>query len=486
MTQPEVIESSAGFGGIDLDASLSKFSSWQNEPPPPPFTAASSSSSILVRERTIKLPETHIFTPVKSTSPVSREVINRDESPSKIVVKEYHDIEYSLEPKRIESKVEIENEFDDFQSFESNPPPTSAPAVMLPSLGILEPQKVEIPKINSEISWPNPGSVNIDDDDFDFMNMSKTSSEVKAPSFDISIDNSAKVQLSEKKKEFSKPVIGNSPSKHPPMDEDDDDFADFQAAPVNQFSAINNSKPNTSASLNEFDKFSNFHPVMQFSEPNPPPPPQQQQQPEKKQNSNESLTLSPSKLASSMKNHDFSQKPSWISSIDDDEVKRIEAAFPKCKVSPRPQQKNISNDEDDWTDFVCAPTSSAPTSNQNHHQNVSSSQASDDWSDFVSVPPPTVNSISSQILNKPNFTSWNQPSRPYVHHATSFLSSEPRNYNSSNTSRSGMTITNNFNYHNQQNGISTIIPDLQFSMPKNLINLPSTRSGGGSENAGKK
>jgi hypothetical protein len=466
MTKQES-ESSAGFDGIDL-ASLSKFSSWQNEPPPPSFTSAST-NSILVRERTIKLPETHIFTPVKSTSPVSREVISRDESPSKIVVKEYHDIEYSLEPKKVE-KVEHENDFDDFQSapnLETNPP------VMLPSLGILEPQKV--PKTSSEISWPNPGNVNIDDD-FGFMSMPTISnSEVKTPSFDLSIDISTKVQTSEKKKEFSKPVIGNSPSKHPPVDEDDD-FADFQAAPVNHFSTpINNSKPNATASLNDYNKFSNSHPVMQFSEPNPP------QQPEKKQASNEPLTLSPSKLASSMKNHDFSQKPSWISSIDDDEVKRIEAAFPKCKLSPRPQQKNIAADEDDWTDFVGA-TTSAPQTNQNHHQSVT--PAADDWSDFVSVPPPTVNSISSQILNKPNFTSWNQPSRPYVHHATSFLSSEPKNYNSS--SRSGMTITNNFNYHHQQNGISTIIPDLQFSMPKNLINLPSTRNGGGSESAGKK
>lgn len=465
MTQSEV-ESGSGLDGIDIDAGLSKFTSWQNDAPPPSFTSASS-SSIIVRERTIKLPETHIFTPVKSTSPVSREVISRDESPSKIVVKEYHDIEYSLEPKRSE-KVEIENEFDDFQSA-----PTPQP-VMMPSLTILEPQKVEIPKTNSEISWPNPGNV-IVDDDFGFMNMPAATNDL---SIDIPAAAATKSQTNEKKKEFSKPVIGNSPSKHPPVDEDDDDFADFQAAPVNQYSAIKNSKPDATASFNDFEKYSNSHPVMQFSvESNPP---------EKKQNTNEPLTLSPSKLANTMKNHDFSQKPSWISSIDDDEVKRIEAAFPKCKVSPRPQQKIISTtDEDDWTDFVGA-TTSAPSNQSYQNVTMQNHQSADDWSDFVSVPPPTVNSISSQILNKPNFTSWNQPSRPYVHHATSFLSSEPKNYNSSNTSRSGMTITNNFNYHHQQNGISTIIPDLQFSMPKNLINLPSTRSGGGSESSGKK
>jgi hypothetical protein len=161
--------------------------------------------------------------------------------------------------------------------------------------------------------------------------------------------------------------------------------------------------------------------------------------------------------------------------MDDDEVSRFEAAFPKCKVSPKPQPKN-NEDDDDWSDFVGVPTT------QHHQQppSVLNQQKSDDWSDFVSAPAPiaTVNSISSQILSKPpNFTSWNQPSKPYVHHTTSFLSSTSAVYQYGQ--RSGMNITNNFNY--QQNGISTILPDLDFAMPRNF-NLPR----GSSESSGKK
>lgn len=449
-SQSEVIESSIGSSGIDIDG-ISKFSSWQNEafpaPLPPSSSSSASTSSILVRERTIKLPETHIFTPVKSTSPVSvsREVT--DDSTSSIIVKEYHDIEYSLEPKR---KNEIESDFDDFQSA---PPPFPLP-VISSSISILEPQKA-VEKINSEtISWPNPGNLVVEDD-FSFM-----------------IDTKNK----EEKKEL--PVIGNSPTKHAPLEDEneDDDFADFQAAPLPASILSTQHQQQTPSNSFLMDDISGKPKVEAKSEP---------------------LTLSPSKLVSDIKTQE-SSKPSWITCMDDDEIKRYEAAFPKCKVSPKPQQRQqqqSKDDDDDWTDFVGATT----TNHQNQHQpsinnfntakpsttaTLSHQKSSDDWSDFVSAPSmPTVNSISSQILSKPNFTSWNQPiSRPYVHHATSFLSSEPKS--SSSSTRSGITITNNFNYHPHQNGISTILPDLDFAMPKHLINLP--RSGSSSEASGKK
>lgn len=429
MTQPEG-ESSAGPNGIDLDVNLSKFPSWEL----PPATA----NSILVRERTIKLPETHIFTPVKSTSPVAREVISRDGSPSTIVVKEYHDVEY-LEPKR----KELENDFDDFQSAIVEP-------VLMPPLGILEPQKVEKQKSN-EISWPNPGQII---DDFSFMEISSekdidtkiVNEKVVEPAFNdfkpipTKSNNIIKREL---------PVIGNSPSKQATTD--DDDFADFQAAPII-------SMPNQSIKLAESSAYQS-----EIVKPMP--------------SKNEPLTLSPSRLVSSMKNQGMSsQKPSWITSMDDDEVNRIEAAFPKCKISPKVSHSKANNaDDDDWSDFVGVPTT------QHQQLPVLHQQKSDDWSDFVCAPPPapiaTVNSISSQIFSKPNFTSWNQPSKPYVNHATSFLSSNSTGYQYNQ--RSGMNITNNFNY--QQNGISTILPDLDFAMPRNY-NLPR----GGTESSGKK
>lgn len=401
MTQPEG-ESSAAIGN---ELNLAKFSSFQ---------AATTSNSILVRERTIKLPETHIFTPVKSTSPVAREVISRDGSPSTIIVKEYHDVEY-LEPKR----KDLESDFDDFQSATVEP-------VLMPKPSILEPQRVE--NKSSTILWPNPGQII---DDFSFMEIPNDKKETKneQPSFND-------FKPSTKNREL--PVIGNSPSKQPSSTVEDDDFADFQAAPI---------IPMPNQNINSYQA-----------------------------GKNEQLTLSPSKLVSSMKNQGItSQKPSWITSMDDDEVSRIEAAFPKCKVSPKPQPKT-NNDEDDWSDFVGVPS----TQQQINNQPVLNHQKSDDWSDFISVPPvapiATVNSISSQMLSKPNFTSWNQPvSRPYVHHATSFLSSEPKDFNYGQR----MNITNNFNY--QQNGISTILPDLDFAMPRSF-NLPRSSN----ESSGKK
>lgn len=442
MTQPEG-ESSVGPNGVDLDVNLSKFTSWEL-----PATA----NSILVRERTIKLPETHIFTPVKSTSPVAREVISRDGSPSTIVVKEYHDVEY-LEPKR----KELENDFDEFQSA------TIEPVLMPPSLGILEPQKVEKQKSN-EISWPNPGQ--IIDDDFSFMEISSDKANVDTKSVNEKViepafDDFKPISIKSTTNHSNKrelPVIGNSPSKQPPTI-DDDDFADFQAAPI---------IPMPNQSIKPAAESSAYQSEILKSMPT----------------KNEQLTLSPSRLVSSMKNQGMSsQKPSWITSMDDDEISRIEAAFPKCKVSPKPQPKVNDADEDDWSDFVGVPTTQHQQLPVNNQQ-----KSADEWSDFVGCAPPapiaTVNSISSQVFSKPNFTSWNQPvSKPYVHHATSFLSSEPKNFNSVSYhqygQRSGMNITNNFNY--QQNGISTILPDLDFAMPRNF-NLPR----GSTESSGKK
>lgn len=414
MTQSEAIEANIG---TDLDSHLTKFSSWET----PSFQAAT--NSILVRERTIKLPETHIFTPVKSTSPVAREVKSRDGSPSNtIVVKEYHDIEY-LEPKR---KMETENDFDDFQSAFVEPPTSS---LMPSSLGILEPLKVENQK-NNTIAWPNPGEIL---EDFSFIENTDESS-----SHASKIKETKPISIKEL------PVIGHSPSKQ--QLSENDEFAEFQAAP-------DVSMPNLKPQIYQ-NSLENI-----------------QKGGKKIENkSNEPLTLSPSKLVSTMNKP---QKSTWINSMDDDEVNRIEAAFPKCKVSPKPQPKTNDVDEEEWSDFVGVSSSSQNVLNHQKPFN------DDNWSDFVSAPPPplaTVNSISSQILSKPNFTSWNQPvAKPYVHHATSFLSSETKNYNSTSY-QSEMTITNNFNY--QPNRISTILPDLDFAMPRNLINLPRNESSG--------
>lgn len=446
---------------------------------PGDFGMPVATSNIVVRERTIKLPETHIFTPIKGSSPVAREVVSRDVSPTpedpyftkgSIVVKEYHDVEYSLEPPK--KRLDSDNDFDDFQS--AQPTTTIAkpdPPPLVP-LNLLEPQKLE--SSMAEIKWPEPGKiVQSVSSELDFLESSTVPTPLPPPpKIPISLPLAPSISNRKKEPEFSKPVIGTSPTEHNGT-ADDDDFNDFQAAPP----------------------------------------------PQKKAPSNDPITLSPARLVSS-------QKTAWIGSQDDDEMNRFEAAFPKCKLEKKPPATLKSNeDEDDWTDFVGvtqAPTS-LPYSQSKLPSMISSSTMQqfgrsngdgDDWSEFVSAPARVPSSrssgaISSQFQSKPNFNSWNQPiAKPYVNHTTSFLTNDSRHqpFTSSNypyvadkMSRPSMTITNNFSYgfnppdnvvgtnhHYQQqqrpNGISTILPELDFAMPKHLINLPR----GGSIDPGKK
>jgi hypothetical protein len=446
------------------------------------------SSNILVRERTIKLPETHIFTPIKGTSPVAREVVSRDVSPTpddpyfpakgSIVVKEYHDVEYSLEPKK---KTDPDMDFEEFQSAQPAVA-ISKPGPLLLPLNLLEPQKVEA--LGTEIKWPQPGTNVQFSNELDFLETPAISVDPKM-NFNLPLPPTATSSIAAsntKKKEpdYLKPVIGTSPTER---NSDDDDFNDFQAAPT--------IKPAPRA--------------VQSVDP---------------------ITLSPARLVAQQSN----QKSTWISSMDDDEINRIEAAFPKCKPDKKCALK--SNDEDDWSDFVAAqPAPPLPFTHSQPPSMISSNTMGklsngdgDDWSDFVSVPPPMTNripsakssgAISSQLQSKPNFSSWNQPLGKHhqlVNHSTSFLTNEPRNQNqqqftSSNYpyvtdkyGRDSITITDNFNYafnhpdiavgsignhnHHQQqqhkkpNGISTILPELDFAMPKTLMNLPRNLDSG--------
>lgn len=442
------------------------------------------SSNIVVRERTIKLPETHIFTPVKGSSPVAREVTSRDTSPApdeqyfpkgSIVVKEYHDVEYSLEPKK---RVDSDADFDDFQSAQPATVKTNQPLV---PLNLLEPQKVE--NAANEIKWPEPGNITQSiGNELDFLEAPKPPATV-VPKVNLTLPlapsaTSSVVSSKKKEPEFAKPVIGTSPTEqNGKLGGDDDDFNDFQAAP-----------PRAQAP--------------------------------KKVQANDPITLSPARLVANIAQQ-TNQSSAWISSFDDDEVSRFEAAFPKCKTEKKSTQK--SGDDDDWSDFVAAtqPFASQPPSMISSQTMMNMSKVSngdaDDWSDFVSVQPSiskipssrSSSAISSQFQSKPNFSSWNQPlAKPYVNHTTSFLTNDSRNqsqqFTSSNyPSQPSMTITKNFSYnfnnpelnhttgasrnHHQQqqqrpNGISTILPELDFAMPKHLINLPR----GGSLDPGKK
>lgn len=441
-----------------------------------PFYQWSNNSNVA---RTIKLPETHIFTPEKGTSPVSREVVPRDLSPTPqppplnqvddttqvkapVFVREYHDIEYSLEPKKRTITGEFDADFDDFQSAE--PVPVAVPTIVDPlatlvPTAILQPLKAEAeaPKEGTAvINWPEPGiatSVELVED-FTFMDLGLTPATQTAQSSAPAVSSLIESDTPPSTVIHSSSTVSqvNGVSR-----EDDDDFDDFQAAPA----VILEVKKATPAA---------FSPI----------------------------TLSPAHLISQTAN----TPSTWINSFDEAEVNRIEAAFPKCKVPGKvTNQQRSSDDSDDWSDFVTAPAPQNPSKLNDD---------GDDWSMFVSMPPkvPSLaqNPISSHVQSKPNFTSWNQPIKhQYVTHSTSFLTNGSGNNgftHDNSVPTNSMTITDNFNYHlqsynNQQqqqqqpkrtNGVSTILPDLDFAMPKHnvMINNMSRGGGGGHYDTGKK
>jgi len=433
--------------GSDIDNSLNKHI-WQSER----FEVGNT----MVRERTIKLPETHIFTPIKSISPVAREVsresspIENDKDKRSVVIKEYHDVEYSLESPK---KSDQDSDFGDFNDFQSaiNDVPIQPPlksAILLPT-NVLESQKLTVLEPQKVIEAKQPEII----------------STVAAADHDFQ----AKSSITNLPNQVSRYDVFAELTKAPSKSIEDD-FADFQAAPT-------------------------ILPQKSIVE-------KLQQQQLFREDS--SLTLSPSRLANSIQkmsesSHSQQKVTSWMhDTLDKDEISRIEAAFPKCKVDSKKKQQI---DDDEWCDFQSVSQSSHPavpnhTSDSKKMSNDNNADTSD-WSDFVSVPivKPSIN--ASQFLSKPNFPSWNQPSKPYVNHTTSFLSSNnSHHYDQSFYARNKqpMTITNNFNYsferqdvsavppYQMSNGISTILPDLQFALPKTLINLSR---GNGSDTAKK-
>lgn len=451
-----------GHSGYKLELSEPPEYQWSADMGPGSISTSTETNSSKIRERTIKLPETHIFTPVKGTSPVAREVTSREDSPlpddpyfpkGSITVKEYHDVEYSLEPIK---RSDNENEFEEFQSAQL----TDIPPLALNPTSLLEPQKVET-AIPNDIMWPEPGKVVLtESSELDFLGTQTFVLQQYNRTLDLNTNTPAPpptAVLSKKDFTYSKQIFGISPTEQNSVTEEED-FNDFQAAPTPTPLAPHVPEPKK----------------VQLSDP---------------------ITLSPARLVASAENQS-NQTSTWISSFDNDEISRIEAAFPKCK----PERKEMSKpqEEDDWTDFVgAAQPNFAPSTISSktisNSTRISNGDFDDDWNDFVGAAQSTSQSIgvsSSQLQSRPNFSSWNQPIiKPYVNHQTSFLSNDSGSYVTEKLSRSSITITNNFNYssNNAPSGIaprrvSTILPELNFAMPKNLINFPR----GGQMDPGKK
>ncbi|XP_052897192.1 mucin-17 [Anopheles moucheti] len=336
-----------------------------SHPQPQPMSISSSPNSVPM-VRTIKLPETHIFTPSRGVTPISRDITDRD-----IVVREYHDVEYSLEKSAatsISSKKEIEfDEFNEFQSVSALPPglPDTAAAINL------------VDSVRPVIG--------------------------RSPTEELEIRSQELIEQTISKTER----IENN-------DDDDDEFSDFQAAvlpisavpPVNKpVSNVQNNRSNTSS------------PVMLLS-----PAillPQQANTSMEKDSSNARKNASTGAI-------------NWPDpGIDPDELARFEAAFAKPSVAaPVAGTSNVASnqslasapkapavEEDEWSDFISSKPAtelaiklsaasvpsagSAPTSTETETQ--------EEWTDFISSTAGTVGGYTSHNRLSSSQNNFNYP-----------------------------------------------------------------------------
>uniref|UniRef100_A0A182NG73 Clathrin_bdg domain-containing protein n=1 Tax=Anopheles dirus TaxID=7168 RepID=A0A182NG73_9DIPT len=314
----------------------------QQQQQPQSMSISSSPNSVPV-VRTIKLPETHIFTPSRGVTPISRDITDRD-----IVVREYHDVEYSLEKSAasvVAAKKELDVEdFNDFQSVPASGPsalPTSASVASIvssrPVIGRSPTEELERAGLEPDIAHSNNGAA------------------VMGSNFDVP---------------------------------EDDEFSDFQTAipppipvvpPINRaVTNVQNNRSNTSS------------PVMLLSPAILLP-----------QQTNTSIV----KESANMRKTASAGSINWPDpGIDPDELARFEAAFAKPAVSAAavpslPAAPNLAAsqhtassapnkaaavEEDEWTDFI----SSKPVADNEGTTVQPAPSASmggqEEWTDFIS------------------------------------------------------------------------------------------------------
>uniref|UniRef100_A0A182MUR9 Aftiphilin clathrin-binding box domain-containing protein n=1 Tax=Anopheles culicifacies TaxID=139723 RepID=A0A182MUR9_9DIPT len=329
---------------------------------PQPMSISSSPNSVPV-VRTIKLPETHIFTPSRGVTPISRDITDRD-----IVVREYHDVEYSLERSSapsISNKKESEfDEFNKFQSVSAMPPDT---AVAISSFDSVRPV----------------------------------------------IGRSPTEEVEKRRQEVIEPT-SSMPERIDNDVDDDDEFSDFQTAvpsisavpPVNKpVSNVQNNRSNTSS------------PVMLLS-----PAillPQQANTGKEKETPNVRKNASTGSI-------------NWPDpGIDPDELARFEAAFakPPSASASVVGATNLANnqsvpkapaavEEDEWSDFISSKpatemTSKSFTPNLHSagaaHSGSEAAESHEEWTDFISSTAGTVGGYTSHNRLSSSQNNFNYP-----------------------------------------------------------------------------
>ncbi|XP_053698814.1 aftiphilin [Sabethes cyaneus] len=373
--------------------------------------------------RVMKLPETHIFTPSKCVSPVSRDSTDRTDpygetsvpvetaSSKDIAVREYHDVEYSLEKTSSKGQNQTdralsnaEDDFDDFHEFQAVCNTTHATTT----------------NTEGDQRVPESRRTHLDvGSEFNFG------------------DRKEKLNV------YSKPVFGTSPTEE--LDQLDDDFSDFQAAPacIEDVKTIVN-KPIAGIASEQ----------------------------------NRSNTSSPILLSASILLPQQSNRPEPVEvnkvtqinwpepGIDPEELARFEAAFPKPKIANtvisnsfqhiQATAKNTT-DDDEWSDFVyskpAVPGKASPkTTKTTTTATTASNQQQEEWTDFIYSTPVTQTLSSSQnnfnynnSFAGPKFSSWNQPQLPPPQfsswNSTNFYYNASSNHNDGHSSSGSSGFT---------------------------------------------
>ncbi|XP_035782439.1 flocculation protein FLO11-like isoform X1 [Anopheles albimanus] len=363
-----------------------------------------SSSSVPVM-RTIKLPETHIFTPSRGGTPVSRDITDRD-----IVVREYHDVEYSLESKGNSRKEAEPDEFNDFQSAVEvghTPIVPTASGYSRPVIGRSPTEEMEHQRHEHATN--------------------------RQPSIDS--------------------ANGPAVDKRDDAFDEDDEFTDFQAAPTIPATILPPTvQPiNKSVSSVQANRSATSSPVMLLS-----PAILLPQQTGTNEGTRETQGQNVAQI-------------NWPEpGVDPDELARFEAAFAKpaagsVQSNPNPAGTGIGasvsnqkpqptttvskvkygQEEDEWTDFMsskpvvahsmpttmaaAAPPPPGPAAVHSSSTPVASSAAQEEWTDFISSTPSAGTGSTSQAArlssshNNFNYSrpsvakplnSWSQPQLP--------------------------------------------------------------------------
>ncbi|XP_055630043.1 serine-rich adhesin for platelets isoform X1 [Toxorhynchites rutilus septentrionalis] len=343
---------------------------------------SSSSSTVLAPNnlvRTIKLPETHIFTPSKCVNPISRDSTDRteayvgdpragDDLDKTIVFREYHDVEYSLEKSTSKKQGSLPNPtkneegIDDFCDFQT----VGSSNI---SLGANKKERVNEP-------WCSESH----------------------------LDSRRELNTRDKKKSinnYSKPVFGKSPTEE--LDQMDEEFCEFQTATpatANTKTIIN--KPLTNVAGEQI-----------------------------RSNTSSPMLLSPSILLPQQANPTPTTEATKATQInwpdpgiDPEEMARFEAAFPQSKPitsitsnysTPKHNNSTSAESDDEWTDFVYSKPAAEPTvPSETQATTCPDSNQPEEWTDFIYSTPLPQNLSSSHNsfnykLEGPRFNSWNQP-----------------------------------------------------------------------------